>query len=240
MHTSQLADVAAVLRLGREAVLRTLLEARRLVQGREHGYLLHRVYLDDYCIWVRHNHVHAGWTTCRHDVYAACISRVYLMYISCVSRACLMCISCTPHRRLSPAAETVLCVVQPRWHRPMTRTTATSAQVQQLSAERLTKLADRLEGFTPQQQAVGFSLPTYEELAEEEEEDDDDDDEEDEDSDDDSDDGADGDDGEERSMKDAGEAPGTTVGGAIGARAGIQVVGEEEVRRSKEDEGNLV
>ena len=45
--------MAALLRLGREAVLRSLLESRRLVQGRELGYLLHRVYLDDYCLWVR-------------------------------------------------------------------------------------------------------------------------------------------------------------------------------------------
>ena len=47
------ADVAALLRLGRAAVLRALLRCRATVQAAEHGYLLHRVWLDDYCVWVQ-------------------------------------------------------------------------------------------------------------------------------------------------------------------------------------------
>lgn len=49
-----LEDVGCLLRLGREAVLRALLEVRGLVQaGVEHGYLLNRIWLDDYCVWVQ-------------------------------------------------------------------------------------------------------------------------------------------------------------------------------------------
>lgn len=49
-----LADVALLLRLGRTAVLRCLLELRLLVQrGVEHGYLLNRIFVDDYCVWLQ-------------------------------------------------------------------------------------------------------------------------------------------------------------------------------------------
>ncbi|KAL3896976.1 MAG: hypothetical protein SGPRY_013152 [Prymnesium sp.] len=47
-----LSDVATVLSLGREASLHALLEARKLVGAREHGYLLQRIYLDDFCLLV--------------------------------------------------------------------------------------------------------------------------------------------------------------------------------------------
>ena len=49
-----LADVGVLLRLGRLAVLRALLDLRTLVQrGVEHGYLLNRIWLDDYCVWLQ-------------------------------------------------------------------------------------------------------------------------------------------------------------------------------------------
>ncbi|KAL1510099.1 hypothetical protein AB1Y20_006431 [Prymnesium parvum] len=48
-----LCDVVTLLRLGPEAVLRALLDVRRLVQAREDGHLLVRIFLDDYCIWVQ-------------------------------------------------------------------------------------------------------------------------------------------------------------------------------------------
>ena len=49
-----LADVSALLRLGRPGVLRALLDVRRAVQtGREYGYLLNRIWVDDYCVWLQ-------------------------------------------------------------------------------------------------------------------------------------------------------------------------------------------
>ena len=49
-----LADVSALLRLGRSGVLRALLDVRRAVQtGREYGYLLNRIWVDDYCVWLQ-------------------------------------------------------------------------------------------------------------------------------------------------------------------------------------------
>lgn len=49
-----LSDVAAILRLGREGGLRALLDCRALLQsGVECGYLLNRVWLDDYCVWLQ-------------------------------------------------------------------------------------------------------------------------------------------------------------------------------------------
>ena len=49
-----LADVSALLRLGRPAVLRALLDVRGTVQaGGEHGYLLNRIWLDDYLVWLQ-------------------------------------------------------------------------------------------------------------------------------------------------------------------------------------------
>jgi protein SHQ1 len=47
-------DVCALLRLGRPAVLRSLLDVRTAVQsGGDHGYLLNRIWVDDYCVWVQ-------------------------------------------------------------------------------------------------------------------------------------------------------------------------------------------
>ena len=47
-------DVACLLKLGRPAVLRALLEARASVQRNgEYGYLLNRIWLDDYCVWIQ-------------------------------------------------------------------------------------------------------------------------------------------------------------------------------------------
>ena len=49
-----LKDVACLLTLGRPAVLRALLEARAAVQRNgEYGYLLNRIFLDDYCVWIQ-------------------------------------------------------------------------------------------------------------------------------------------------------------------------------------------
>ncbi len=49
-----LADVGVLLRLGRPAVLRALLDLKLLVQrGVEHGYLLNRIWVDDYCVWLQ-------------------------------------------------------------------------------------------------------------------------------------------------------------------------------------------
>ena len=43
-----------LLRLGRLAVLRALLDARLAIQKNgEYGYLLNRLYLDDYCVWMQ-------------------------------------------------------------------------------------------------------------------------------------------------------------------------------------------
>ena len=57
-----LADVGRLLRLGRPAVLRCLLEARAAIQSCcEHGYLLNRVWLDDYCVWLQQ--LHPRWLT---------------------------------------------------------------------------------------------------------------------------------------------------------------------------------
>ena len=47
-------DVVTLLRLGRRATLRALLDLRATVQrGGEHGYLLNRVWTDDYCVWLQ-------------------------------------------------------------------------------------------------------------------------------------------------------------------------------------------
>ena len=44
----------ALLTLGRRAVLRALLEARTTVQrGGEYGYLLNRIWLDEYLVWLQ-------------------------------------------------------------------------------------------------------------------------------------------------------------------------------------------
>lgn len=49
-----LADVARLLSLGRGAVLAALLRCRSLLQRHlDLGYLLNRVWLDDYCVWVQ-------------------------------------------------------------------------------------------------------------------------------------------------------------------------------------------
>jgi protein SHQ1 len=49
-----IADVAALLWLGPPAVLRALLDVRSAVQRNdEYGYLLNRIWLDDYCVWLQ-------------------------------------------------------------------------------------------------------------------------------------------------------------------------------------------
>uniref|UniRef100_A0A7S2MZ90 Shq1 C-terminal domain-containing protein n=1 Tax=Haptolina brevifila TaxID=156173 RepID=A0A7S2MZ90_9EUKA len=49
-----LRDVEQILRLGAPAVLRSLLMVRGLVQrSDEHGYLLNRIWTDDYCVWLQ-------------------------------------------------------------------------------------------------------------------------------------------------------------------------------------------
>jgi protein SHQ1 len=48
-----LRDVAALLRRGRGAVLLALLRCRQLLQRSDDGYLLNRVWLDDYCVWLQ-------------------------------------------------------------------------------------------------------------------------------------------------------------------------------------------
>jgi protein SHQ1 len=54
LSRAALADVSVLVRLGRPAVLRALLDVRRTVQqGGEYGYLLNRVWTDDYCVWVQ-------------------------------------------------------------------------------------------------------------------------------------------------------------------------------------------
>jgi len=49
-----LADVARILELGRNAVLRALIECRCVLQRTvEYGYLLNKAWIDDYCMWVQ-------------------------------------------------------------------------------------------------------------------------------------------------------------------------------------------
>ena len=51
---ASIADVGALIRLGRPAVIRALLDVRQAVQrGGEYGYLLNRIYVDDYCVWLQ-------------------------------------------------------------------------------------------------------------------------------------------------------------------------------------------
>ena len=46
--------MGSLLRLGRPAVLRALLDVRAAVQGGgEYGYLLNRIWLDDYLVWLQ-------------------------------------------------------------------------------------------------------------------------------------------------------------------------------------------
>jgi len=53
LASAALADVVALLRLGRRAVLRALLCLHRLVLGCDYGYLLNRCCVDEFCLWVQ-------------------------------------------------------------------------------------------------------------------------------------------------------------------------------------------
>ena len=48
-----LADVAAILRVGRRACVATLLGMRAVLDRDEHKHVLSRLYLDDYCVWLQ-------------------------------------------------------------------------------------------------------------------------------------------------------------------------------------------
>ncbi|KAJ3147561.1 Hsp90 cochaperone shq1 [Geranomyces michiganensis] len=46
-------DVAVLFKLGKRAILKALLEVRSLVAGDDRMYVLGRVWLDDYCVWIQ-------------------------------------------------------------------------------------------------------------------------------------------------------------------------------------------
>jgi len=46
-------DVACIFRLGRRALLRALLETRRILAAHEHRHYLNTLFVDDYCVWVQ-------------------------------------------------------------------------------------------------------------------------------------------------------------------------------------------
>jgi len=53
LSTLALRDTSAVLKLGRRAVLKWLLRIRGIFKRDEQRYLLNRLYLDDYCVWIQ-------------------------------------------------------------------------------------------------------------------------------------------------------------------------------------------
>jgi hypothetical protein len=48
-----LADVAKVLYLGKRCVLRCLLQCRSLMEHTDSHYMLNKIFLDDYCVWLQ-------------------------------------------------------------------------------------------------------------------------------------------------------------------------------------------
>ena len=48
-----LADVAKVLYLGKRCILKVLLSARGIMEHTDTHYMLNKVFLDDYCVWLQ-------------------------------------------------------------------------------------------------------------------------------------------------------------------------------------------
>ena len=51
LSEQSLQDVAVILRHGRRAVLRALLETKRILEGHEVYYIYSKVWMEDYCRW---------------------------------------------------------------------------------------------------------------------------------------------------------------------------------------------
>ena len=74
-----LTDVVAILRLGRSGVLRCLLDARAAVQRNgEYGYLLNKIWIDDYSVWVQQSHPENGLPAAAFDRLADQLAAVQI------------------------------------------------------------------------------------------------------------------------------------------------------------------